>query len=427
MKNWKGILIILFVSMMILLSACSSNSGSSSSENNESTDNSEEGSSDKVVTVTEADYFTDDRRSNKMDKIIKKFNDSHPKIKIERTGVPYTEHFPKLLRQAKTDSLPTMVLIDNLNLPALAEAGGLAPVSKYGELDKSKYFEGTMNTVTYKDKVYGLPFGSNDLALFYNKTMLDDAGVEPPETWKELKTAAKKLHQGDTYGIAFSAPSNNQLAWQFSPFMWTNGGDFSSFDSPETIEAIKLWEALVEEGGASSSVVNFSQEKVYKEFEAERAAMMVMGPWKVPNLEDSDIDYGVVPIPGKTKDQTSASPIGGEDMTITTSASKEQQKAAWTFIQWLQDKERLPQLDKFFGYVPAYKPAYDKFLEENPNYEQFAKILKNGRALTADTGANYSDIASDIATDMQKVLSGSESAKKAAKNIQSKIDDKLIN
>lgn len=423
MKKWK--VLVLFVSIISLLAACSSNGGSSSGDssgNMSNTGGSDEASSDKVVTITESDYFTDDRRSNKMNAIIKKFEESHPGIKIERTPVPYTEHFPKMLRQAQTDSLPTMVLIDNLNLPALVAAGGVAPISKFGEVDQSKYFEGTMNTVTYEGKLYGLPFGSNDLALFYNKTMLEKAGVKPPETWDQLVSAAVKLHHGDTYGIAFSAPANNQLTWQFSPFMWTNGGSFLKFDSPETIAAISLWNELVEKGGASPSVVNFSQNKVYKEFAAGRAAMMVMGPWKLPSLKETDIDFGIIPIPGRTKDQKEISPIGGEDLAITTSATPEQQKAAWTFIKWLQDPERLPQLDKFFGYIPAYKPAYDKFLKENPDFKVFAKILQNAQALTAKTGAHYAEVGKEIAAGVQKVLTGSLSPEKAAENIQSDID-----
>ena len=62
--------------------------------------------------------------------------------------------------------------------------------------------------------------------------MLEKAGVKPPKTWAELRTAAKKLTVGKQYGFAFNATADYEGAWQFLPPMWTNGGDETDLKSP---------------------------------------------------------------------------------------------------------------------------------------------------------------------------------------------------
>ena len=86
---------------------------------------------------------------------------------------------------------------------------------------------------------------TNTIGLFYNKDLLAKAGVTPPTTWAELRTTAKKLTSGSTYGLAFSAPANYEGTWQFLPFMWSNGGDEKNIATPETAQALQLWVDLM--------------------------------------------------------------------------------------------------------------------------------------------------------------------------------------
>ncbi|NED00276.1 extracellular solute-binding protein, partial [Streptomyces sp. SID6648] len=72
----------------------------------------------------------------------------------------------------------------------------------------------------------------NTLALFYNKDVLDKAGVRVPTTWAELRETAKKLTRGKQYGLALSAGGAEDGVFQFTPFMWSNGGDETDLDGP---------------------------------------------------------------------------------------------------------------------------------------------------------------------------------------------------
>ncbi|MCL6444561.1 MAG: ABC transporter substrate-binding protein [Alicyclobacillus sp.] len=377
--------------------------------------------SSKVVKITEMDYFTDSKGSKGMDNLIKEFEKTHPNIKIDRNPVPYEQLLPKSLQEATTHTLPTILVTDNLNIPTMVSAGAIIPFSRVGSVDKSQYLSGPLSTVTYNGELYGLPLGTNDLALFYNKSLFAKAHVSPPKTWDELLKVAQKLKSSSTYGLAFSAPKDEQATWQFAPFLWTNGGNYAHFDSPQAVQALQLWTNLVKTGGASKSVVNFSQTEVYNEFAAGRAAMMVMGPWEVPPLKQTKIDYGVVPLPTPKAGQTPISPIGGEDWTITSNATPEQQKAAWTFIQWTQQKETLLKFDEAMGYIPARKSALTEFEQENKDYAVFAKQLESSKALTSGLRDKLPNVTDAVTTAIQQALTGEQTPAQAAKQAETQI------
>ena len=53
-----------------------------------------------------------------------------------------------------------------------------------------------LTDVTYKDKVYGLPYYADTISFIYNKKILADAGIAVPATWDEVTAAAEKLKAG---------------------------------------------------------------------------------------------------------------------------------------------------------------------------------------------------------------------------------------
>ena len=73
-------------------------------------------------------------------------------------------------------------------------------------VDMSKYPEEIKELYTYDGKVYGIPKDIDTIALWYNKTMFDEAGVDYPDetwTWDTVVENAKKLtkEDGSQYGI----------------------------------------------------------------------------------------------------------------------------------------------------------------------------------------------------------------------------------
>ena len=129
-------------------------------------------------------------------------------------------------------------MVNNPDLPQFAETGALRPLTEL-DIDTSAYYDSVVNVGKYEDELYGLAPNVNSLVLFYNKAMSNEAGVEVPTTWAELKdAAAAKLTTRDHYGFTYSAQAGTEGTWTFIPFLWSNGGSQLELDAPEAVEAL---------------------------------------------------------------------------------------------------------------------------------------------------------------------------------------------
>jgi multiple sugar transport system substrate-binding protein len=339
-------------------------------------------------------------------------------VTIEREVVPGDSLIAKVLQQASSRTLPDVLMLDNPDLQQIAQTGALAPISDFG-LSPDGFQEGVRNASTFEGQVYGLQPVTNSLGLFYNVDILNQAGITPPKTWDELKTAAAALTQGERYGVAFSAVADYEGAWQFLPFMWTNGGDETNIASPETAEALQLWVDLVNSGSASRSVLNWKQADVKDQFAAGNAAMMVNGPWQFPALDKVEgLNYEVVPIPVPQAGDTVVAPLGGETWTIPQTGDPARQAKAAEIVSCLNTDENQISLASQRTTVPTKTALRDRFVAEVPRMAAFAEIVQTARARTGKLGPDWPAAATRIYTGVQTAITGGAAPMQALQQAQ---------
>jgi multiple sugar transport system substrate-binding protein len=327
-------------------------------------------------------------------------------VTIEREAVPGDSLIAKVLQQASSRTLPDVLMLDNPDLQQIAATGALAPISDFG-LSADGYQEGVKTASTYQGQVYGLQPITNSIGLFYNVDILNQAGITPPKTWDELKTAAAALTQGQRYGVAFSAVADYEGTWQFLPFMWTNGGDETNIASPETAEALQLWVDLVNSGSASRSVLNWGQADVKDQFGAGNAAMMINGPWQFPALEEfAGLNYEVVPIPVPQAGDTVVAPLGGETWTIPQTGDPARQAKAAEIVACLNTDDNQIALATERTTVPTKTALVDRFVAEVPRMAAFTEIVQTARSRTGKLGPEWPAAATRIYTAIQTAITG---------------------
>lgn len=327
-------------------------------------------------------------------------------VTIEREAVPGSSLIAKVLQQASSKTLPDVLMLDNPDLQQIAATGALAPVSDFG-LDATGYAPGVVAASTYQGKVYGLQPVTNTIGLFYNKDILAQAGVQPPTTWDELKSAAKTLTSGKRYGIAFTAKADYEGTWQFLPFMWTAGGDEKDIATPQTAQALQLWVDLVSSGSASKSVVTWGQADVNEQFMAGNAAMMINGPWQFPVLaKDTALRYAVLPIPGPQAGATPVAPLGGETWTIPRTGNNDRQAKAAKIVECLNTDTNQLALATRRSTVPTKSALVSQFVAQQPDMAAFSTAVQTARARTGELGADWPKAATRIYTAVQTALTG---------------------
>jgi multiple sugar transport system substrate-binding protein len=366
--------------------------------------------------ITELDYYTDASGSAAWQKVLSDCT-TQTGVKINRQSVPTDQLTQKILQGATSHTLPDLAFTDNPTLQEIAATGALTPLTDYG-ISTDGYYSSIVKAGTYQGKVYGLAPGVNGLALIYNKDLLQAAGVTPPSTWDELKTAAAKLTKGSTYGLAFSAANSEEGTWQFLPFFWSNGADLSKLDSPQAVAALTYVAGLVSSRSASKSVVNWNQNDVTDQFTSGNAAMMINGSWTLPTLnQSSSLHYGVVSLPTPTAGGSPVVALGGEVGVIPATGDTTQQAAAKVLSCVLSEKNMLAW-DTGHDYVPSRQSTATTFAQQNPAMKSFVTEVGTARSRTADLGTKYPKVSTALATAIQAALTGAQSPQSALAQAQ---------
>ncbi len=281
----------------------------------------------------------------------------------------------KVLQQASSRTLPDVLMLDNPDVQQIAASGALSDLGDYG-LDANDDVPGVKGANTYEGKLYGLQPVTNSIALYYNKKLLADAGVQPPKTWDELKAAAKKLTSGSTYGFAMSNINTYEGTWQFLPFFWSNGGDEKDIATPEAAQALQLVEDLQNDGSMSKSSINWAQADVNNQFIAGKAAMMINGPWQLPALKEAkNLEFDSVPIPTRTGSATVA-PLGGEAFTVPQTGDKEKMQLAGKFVGCLNSDKMQNVIAGVTGNVPTNTEVGAAWAKDHQDVASFVTTVQ---------------------------------------------------
>jgi multiple sugar transport system substrate-binding protein len=374
-------------------------------------------SSEDVKEISVVDYYNNEPDKSFIGDALTACGNSAG-VTIKRETVPGKSLISKVLQQSSSKTLPDVLMLDNPDLQQIAATGALAPLDTFG-LDADGYAQGVVDASTYEGKLYGLQPITNTIGLFYNKDMLSKAGVQPPQTWDELRTTARKLTSGGTYGLAFSAPANYEGTWQFLPFMWSNGGDEKNIATPETEQALRLWVDLMNDGSVSKSALNWTQADVNDQFRAGKAAMMVNGPWQFPVLdEDRKLQYAVVKIPAPAAGRPIVAPLGGETWTVPQTGDKDKQALAAKVVACLNDDANQLTLARDNQTIPTKTALLAQYGSANPNMQGFVEQIPTARARTGQLGAEWPKAATKIYTAFQAALTGQADPAKALQQAQ---------
>ncbi|MFJ3089518.1 sugar ABC transporter substrate-binding protein [Streptomyces sp. NPDC086838] len=330
-------------------------------------------------------------------------------VTIEQQSVPAAQVMTKALRMASSKSLPDVLQLDASEMPTFAEAGGLIPLKDLG-LTTKDIPEGIVNFGSYEGTYYGAARTVNTLALFYNKDTLDKAGLKVPTTWAEMRETAQKLTHGRQYGLALSAGGAEDGVFQFTPFMWSNGGDEKKLDSPEVAGALDYWKSLLKDGSLSKSTVNWTQADVNDQFMAGNAAMMINGPWQVETLNSKKgLNWGIAEIPVPKAGDDSVGPLGGGVLTVPNTGDEEREKMSAKIIGCMSGEQEQITYALNSWMVPANAKAAAEWRTKVPELDALADQVATARSRTAELGARWSSVSLALQSAFQSALTGESS------------------
>jgi multiple sugar transport system substrate-binding protein len=285
---------------------------------------------------------------------VKRFNEIQDRIFVEATALPWNEHEKKILTSILSEDPPDVV---NLVTPVAKWASRLALTSlddliERDSFDSSIFFPALWEEMKWQDRVSALPLYSNSYALFYNKSLFRQAGLDPekpPATWDEVVEYSRILTKKDNRGrftqMGFIPNYGNLhtsilMAWQLGAEFLIDGGLRVSLDNSESIQALN-WEIDFFREYPINQVSSFMAGFGYADqhgFLSEKVAIMMLDntfPDQI-KLYKPDLDYGVAMIP-TFKDRPTATSSGSWWIAIPRGAKNVE--AAWEFMKFAVGKQ----------------------------------------------------------------------------------------
>ena len=371
--------------------------------------------------------------------LVDKFNQNHPNIQVDSlyVGQP-DQQMPKILAAVVGNAPPDLLwfnptiagqLVELDALVALDEMLNKSPVKD--EIDPAVF-----NSMKYQDKIWSVPFATNNVGIFYRPSLFKAAGIEElPSNWQEFREVAKKLTRDtngdnkiDQHGIFLPLGKGEFTVFIWLPFMWSGGGELASeatkvdlADNKGAISALQLWQDLVKDGSAILSAPERGFET--DAFVSGKVAMQVTGPWTLTyiNNDIKDGDFDVFPIPKAERQATS---IGGENLFLFKT-TPERKKAAFEFAEYVASEEFQTEWALKTGYLPANLKSrqsgkYQAYIKEQPTAKVFLEQAQYGRSRPVFAG--YTRVSESIGRAMEAVLLEKSSPKQALKESQERLD-----
>ncbi|MBF0546142.1 MAG: extracellular solute-binding protein [Candidatus Riflebacteria bacterium] len=240
--------------------------------------------------------------------------------------------------------------------------------------------------VTWKGRLYGMPWLVGTRVLFYNRALLRSCGFDPdkpPETWSQFLEVAGKIYnpKKGIYGFGINAGEGNILYKKFLPFVWGNNGTIMRDDQTWTFKGPKVEEAFEFYRKLAPFGLKEKQDLLDEAFMKGKLGLEISGSWTFPTIlkEAPDLDFGVALIPRPENPQGhTASFLGGEILVAFRSCKDKQ--AAVKFIKFLTRAENtFPITKETLVSFPADKIAFsDPFFTANPKLSLFIKQMETG-------------------------------------------------
>ena len=360
-------------------------------------------------------YWETEGHQKALNHILEEFNNSQDDITVEAKYVPFADFKKQLSVGASADELPDLVILDNPDHAAYAAMGIFADITD--KFDVSNYYEGPVNSCTLDGRLYGVPFGSNDLLLFYNEDMLKEAGCEVPTTWDELLEAARATTTDTVSGFAHCALQNEEGTFNFLPWVWSTGATSYEIDSEGGIKALQFEKDLVDSGAMTKEAINWTQGDTMHQFIAGNLAMMINGTWQIPTMREEvpDLNWNVAPIP---QDKEQASGLGGENYAVIAGGNED---AAVKFLEYATSPETCLYMMNAMGYISADSTIAEGQFEGDDVYQAFVDEMQYAHA--RGPLPEWPSISDAISLAFNKVITGESSPEDAASEAQATIDE----
>jgi multiple sugar transport system substrate-binding protein len=280
---------------------------------------------------------------------------------VKMVSVRWEDFYQKVPAAVEAGRGPDVAIMHVDQIATSAAHRVLRPLDDVAQqlgLHESDFAPDVWNAGVYRERRYGIPLDMHPLAFYYNKAVLEEAGLDPddpPADRESFESALDELKgkglQGNwvspflfTGGFMFQT-----LLWQFGGDLTNEDGTAAAWDSDAGVEAMEYVRSFVARGWSPD---NIAQDADAIAFKGGQNAFIWNGAWAVADYGSTDgLEWGVAPLP-RIGDQPAAW-SNSHQFVVTRSVGDEKLEAVSGLIDSITSSPSWATA----GMVPARKAA----------------------------------------------------------------------
>ena len=343
------------------------------------------------------EVITSPERTEVLQGLVDQFEADNPGVSVEIVSLPWGSAFEKLATMVAGGDIPDVVEMPDTWAALYAGSGQLVSLADRvaGWEHGDTLTEKTVAMGSQAGDFYMIPYGFYLRAMFYNKKLLAEAGVEaPPETMEEFMAASAAVSALDgKYGYCLRGGPGGTNGWiMFAATMngtnefFTEDGQ-SRINEPGSVEGIQFLIDMYQNGYAPKDSVNWGFNEIVAGFYSGTCAFLDQDPDALIAIAERmpAEDFAVIPMPVGPSGKAFPT-IGFAGWSIFDATEHEDE--AFDLVAALSTPEANATWSKRVGVIPIHKGA-----DQDPYFqtEQFAGWFEelNGEQYEPTTMPTY--------------------------------------
>jgi multiple sugar transport system substrate-binding protein len=323
--------------------------------------------------------------------LVRPFTAAHPHITVEPVVLPWGEALQKIQNATRGGPAPDMTQLGTTWVATIGSTGTLLDLT--GKYDERLFPPQVLATTrvdgdpAHLDKRFAMPWIVDTRALYYNKALCAQAGVDPKKdfsTWTSFRLALRKLKKLEVDGKRVQPlgipMSNWDIIHNLSWWIWGAGGGFvggaageSAINSPGTIAGLDFYIGLFREGLVSAAADKVDAVAAAEMLRTGEIATTIAFP--IPSLPEDR--FGIAAVPAGPKGTFTF--LGGSTLGIFKSSKHPEEAIA--LLKFLSGEAAQIRYSTLTGLLPAAAAQYDELLLKlDPVRGAFVEQMPHGRA-----------------------------------------------
>jgi multiple sugar transport system substrate-binding protein len=283
-----------------------------------------------------------------MRELVEQFTAEHGNINVKMNTVEWVDYYQQVPAAVRSGQGPDVGIMHSDQLGTNAARGVIIPLDDVSQalgLKESDFAPLVWQAGIYNNQRYGIPLDMHPFGLYYNKALMEEAGLDPdspPQTREDYEAALEEFKKSGIQG-SWVSPFLFTGTLQWECLLWQFGGDLynkdvtqATFNSDAGVEALTWMVDLVKN---DHSPQNVAQDAEYVAFQNNKNALMWNGIWNINVFKElEDFEWGVAPVPqiGSEKGVWS----GSHNFVIMNKQPLDDNKvqASKVFINWISQQ-----------------------------------------------------------------------------------------